>query len=451
MGSPERDAASLAGGADTRAEPFAWLPGPLGSVGGLARTPLYRSSFALILTTAANAGLGLIFWTLAARLYSTEEVGRGAAAVAALQLVSMLGCTGLTPALVRLVPPSRSGTGRLVLGMYGAGVSVAVLAGIGVVVATNLGVEPLAVPGYAYLLAIPIFALFTLQDGALIGLRREGVVPLENALYGIAKIALLVAFSSAGVWGIFVSWSITALLLVVPVNLLLFLRFIPQHSARESGAGRELSAGEIARFAGGNHLSGLLMALPDFLMPIIVLQAAGANENAFFYAAWSLVWPLRLLASNIANAFTAQAAEDDSGARDLLLKAGLLTLAIFVPLVLFLTVGAHPLLRYLFGREYAANGDLVMRLLAPGLLPCAFLSLAVAFARVKRQVARLLFLSAAYTALSLPLSIALVSWLGIDGAGLAWLISQAGVAAIALAVWSLGVFRDTARGDVLDV
>ena len=450
MAGPDREGASLAGHPDERAALFAWLPGPLGSLGGLTRIPLYRSSFALVLTTAANAGLGLIFWTLAARLYSVDEVGRGAAAVAALQLVSMIGCTGLTPALVRLLPPSRAGTRRLVLGTYAAGVSVAVLAGVCVIVATNIGVEPLAVPSYVYLLAIPIFALFTLQDGALIGLRREGLVPAENAAYGIAKIALLIAFSTAGAWGIFVSWSTTALLLVIPVNLLLFLRFIPLHSARDSESHREFSPGDIVRFAGGNHFSGLLMALPDFLMPIIVLQAAGAQENAFFYAAWSLVWPLRLIASNIANAFTAQAAEDDSRARDLLMKAGLLTLAIFAPLVLFLTLGAHPLLRYLFGSDYAANGDVVMRLLAPGLLASAFLSLAVAFARVKRQVGRLLFLSVTYTALSLPLSIALISWLGIDGAGAAWLLSQGAVAVIAVGVWYVGLFRGTARGVLND-
>ena len=450
MVGPDRETASLAGSADERTAPFAWLPGPLSSLGGLTRIPLYRSSFALVLTTAFNAGLGLIFWTLAARLYTTEEVGRGAAAVAALQLVSMIGCTGLTPALVRLLPPSRAGTRRLVLGTYAAGLSVAMLAGLCVIVATNLGVEPLAVPAYAYLLAIPIFALFTLQDGVLIGLRREGLVPVENAAYGIAKIALLIAFSTAGAWGIFISWSITALLLVIPVNVVLFLRFIPLHAVRDSDSDKEFSPGDIVRFAGGNHVSGLLMALPDFLMPIIVLQAAGAQENAFFYAAWSLVWPLRLIAWNIANAFTAQAAEDDSGSRDLLMKAGLLTLAIFAPLVMFLTLGAHPLLRYLFGPEYAENGDLVMRLLAPGLLASAFLSLAVAFARVKRQVARLLFLSVAYAALSLPLSIALISWQGIDGAGAAWLLSQAMVAAVAVAVWSLGLFRGTARRPLID-
>jgi hypothetical protein len=85
------------------------------------------------------------------------------------------------------------------------------------------------------------------------------------------------------------------------------------------------------------------MAVPDFLMPIIVLEIEGAEQNAFFYAAWSLVWPLRLLASNIANAFTAQAAGDEGRTRDLLFKAGMLSFGIFVPLVLVLSVGSCPL------------------------------------------------------------------------------------------------------------
>jgi len=411
---------------------------PFRLVSSAFRVPLYRSSSALVLTTVFNAGLGLIFWTLAARLYSVEDVGKGAAAVASLQLVSMLGCTGLTPALIRLIPPSRSGTGGLVRGIYLAGVTLAVICGVGLLVATDLFIEPLGVPGIIYLAAIPIFVLFTLQDGALIGLHREPWVPAENAIYGIIKIFLLVAFSAGGAWGIFVSWSISAVLLVVPINLLLFLKFIPQHASQKQEQ-EELSLREVSRFAGGNHVSGLLMAVPDFLMPIIVLQIEGAENTAFFFAAWSLVWPLRLVGTNIANAFTGQAASDESRIGDLWYKGSLLILAIFVPLVLILTLGAYPLLRVLFGAEYADNGDTLMRLLAPGLLPFAFVALAVALARVRRQLSRLLALSATYFAVSLPLSIALISVDGINGAGLAWLLSQFIVGVIALGIWRLGL------------
>jgi len=412
---------------------------PFQLVGSALRVPLYRSSSALVLTTVFNAGLGLVFWTLAARLYTVEEMGTGAAAVASLQLVSMLGCTGLTPALIRLIPPSRAGTTRLVQYIYLGGVTLAVVCGVGVLVVTQLFIEPLGVPGVVYLLAVPIWAVFTLQDGALIGLRREGWVPVENAIYGVAKIVLLLAFSTAGAWGIFVSWSISAVLLVVPINLLLFLRFIPQHAAQTRGEQHEFTLSEVRSFAGGNHISGLLMALPDFLMPIIVLQIEGAENTAFFYAAWQLVWPLRLVGTNIANAFTAQAASDESRIGDLWSKGSLLILAIFVPLVLILTLGSHPLLRHLFGREYATEGDTLMRLLAPGLLPFAFVALAVALARVRRQLGRLLALAAAYSAVSLPLSVALISVSGINGAGVAWLLAQIIVGVVALVIWRLGL------------
>jgi O-antigen/teichoic acid export membrane protein len=413
-----------------------------------SRVPLYRSSSALILTTGFNAGLGLVFWTLAARLYSVEEVGEGAAVVASLQLVSMLGCSGLTPALIALVPRSGSTTTHLVRWIYLAGVGIAITCGAGLLIATQLFIEPLAVPGIVYLVAIPIFVIFTLQDGALIGLRREGWVPAENAIYGVVKIVLLVAFSTGGAWGIFVSWSISAILLVVPINLLLFLKFIPEHGAREPPSGEEFNLAEVGRFAGGNHVSGLLMAVPDFLIPIIVLQIEGADKTAFFFAAWSLVWPLRLVGTNIANAFTAQAASDESGIGDLLYKGSLLILAIFVPLVLVLTLGSHPLLRYLFGPEYAANGDTLMRILAPGLLPFAFVALGVALARVRGQLSRLLALSAVYFAISLPLSVALISAIGINGAGIAWLLSQVFVGFLALAIWRLGLLNNGRRVEI---
>src|SRR5438093_11083198 len=355
----ERSAATRAQAETVRARGA--IAGPLGNLASLFHIPLYRSATALIVTTGANAALGLIFWTLAARLYPVEEVGRGAATVAALQLVSMLGCAGLTPALIRFIPPSRLSTRRLVEVTYLAGVSMAVLCGAGVVIASYLFIEPLSVPGLVFVGGVAAFAIFTLQDGALIGLRREAWVPLENSVFGVVKIGLLIALSAGGAAGIFVSWSVTAVLLVIPVNLVLFLKFIPAHIQRGREPEREFTLSEIGHFSGANHLSALLMGLPDFLMPVIVLQIAGARDNAFFYAAWSLVWPLRLIAVNVANAFTAHAADDESRAGEVSIKAGLLILAIFLPLVAFLMLGSHPLLRTLFGREYASNGDSVMR------------------------------------------------------------------------------------------
>jgi len=407
----------------------------------LGKIPLYRHASALIFSTAANGVLGLIYWILAARLYTTDEVGRGAAGVAALTLVGMLGCTGITPALIRFVPVSGPGTARLARSAYAASALISLTCGGAFLLATQIFVESLPIHGLFYLAAVLVWVVFTLEDGMLIGLRRTGWVPLENVAFGITKITLLVIFSASdSAWGIFASWSLAAALVIVPVNIALFKKFIPDHVAQRAREPDEFALGEIARFSSGNHLSGLLMVLPDFLMPLIVLQIEGARETAYFYAAWNLVWPLRLIAANIANALTAEAAADERELGGLLRRAGVMAAAVFLPLSLMLVLASHLMLRLLFGGEYASNGEVLVRFLAPGLVPFAFTSLIVAIARVRRELLRLLALAVVSSCVSISLSISLIFWVGIEGAGVAWLASQACLALVALAIWSLHIF-----------
>ncbi len=416
-----------------------------------SQTPLYRNAAALILSTGINGVLGLVFWALAARLYTAEEVGRGAASIAALLLVSMLGCNGVTSALIRFIPGIGPGTLRLVRTAYIVSLTVALVCGAGFLLATQLFIEPLSVHGLVYLAAVGIWVIFTLEDGVLIGLRRTGWVPVENTFFALIKIALLVALSSTGgAWAIFVSWSIASAILVVPVNLALFLKFIPFHMKSSERRKDEFELADIGRFTIGNHVSGLLMALPDFLMPIIVLQIEGAHATAYFYAAWSLVFPLRLIATNIANALTAEAAVDERQLEHLWQRAGTLTAAVFLPLIVVLTLGSHPILKMLFGVEYAANGEVLMRILAIALIPFAFTSLYIAVARVRRQVRRLIVLAIVSSGLSLTLSITLIWAIGIDGAGIAWLAGQAAVAVAAFAIWSFRLFETQSRMSLVE-
>ena len=56
----------------------------------------------------ANSGviaiLGFVFWVVAARLYSTENVGLGAALISANQLLSFIGTVGLGFGIIRFLP-----------------------------------------------------------------------------------------------------------------------------------------------------------------------------------------------------------------------------------------------------------------------------------------------------------------------------------------------------------
>ena len=48
------------------------------------RTPLYLNAYAMIASNLLNSGLGLVYWGLAARLYSVESLGISAAVISSM-------------------------------------------------------------------------------------------------------------------------------------------------------------------------------------------------------------------------------------------------------------------------------------------------------------------------------------------------------------------------------
>ena len=87
------------------------------SIGNLMahlRTPLYRNGYALLLSGFTSAGLGMVFWWLAARSYPAPTVGLNSAAISAMMLLSGVSQLSLTGALVRFVPVSGKAAHRLI-------------------------------------------------------------------------------------------------------------------------------------------------------------------------------------------------------------------------------------------------------------------------------------------------------------------------------------------------
>ena len=78
------------------------------------RTPLLRNGYSLAVNTVAAAGLGTVYWIIAARLYSTEDVGVNAALISAMIFLAKLAQLNLVNALNRFVPQAGRSTRRLI-------------------------------------------------------------------------------------------------------------------------------------------------------------------------------------------------------------------------------------------------------------------------------------------------------------------------------------------------
>ena len=103
--------------------------GHIARLRGELQVPMYRDAYALMLNTIVNSGLGLLYWIVAARTSSPEDVGRGNALISLMLLVSVLTQVDFGQALIRFLPRAGAGTRRLVLVSYGIAIGLAVLGG----------------------------------------------------------------------------------------------------------------------------------------------------------------------------------------------------------------------------------------------------------------------------------------------------------------------------------
>ena len=65
--------------------------------------PLFKNSFFLVLSRLLNMGSGFIFWIVAAKLYSIEDVGKATALLSSLGLIMLLSRLGFDFSLIRFM------------------------------------------------------------------------------------------------------------------------------------------------------------------------------------------------------------------------------------------------------------------------------------------------------------------------------------------------------------
>jgi len=81
-----------------------WLPKNWKQLKQHLNDPLFKNAYFLMLSSVTSAGSGFFFWLIAARFYSTSDVGLASAIIAAMGLISMLSLLGFDISLVRFLP-----------------------------------------------------------------------------------------------------------------------------------------------------------------------------------------------------------------------------------------------------------------------------------------------------------------------------------------------------------
>jgi O-antigen/teichoic acid export membrane protein len=407
------------------------------------RDSLFRNSFFIMLTTILTAGLGALFWIIAAHLYSTEEVGLAAALVSAMGLTALLSTFGLQGALVHRLPHRAPGvecSKTLTAGLLTAG-GVAALGAVVVVFALPAAsprfdvLEGHVAYGAAFGIGVLATTLSTVFDSLFIAERAAGNMLARNTVLAVVKVLLVAVtagLASTGAIGILGSW-VVATAAGLGAAYFFARRLRRDYRIRWGAAWDEIRAMMPALPA--QHGITVAGAVPAFALPLLVATRLSVVDNAHFYTAWMVGSLFFIISPAVSWSLFAEGRRPGADLRPVVRRGALFTAAVLLPLILAFVFGGHLVLT-LFGSSYAAQGTGLLVILALSAIPDAVTNLFVGVARVRGTLGPALVVNAGMALETLALAWLLLPSLGIAGAGWAWLIAQLTGSAF-VAAWEL--------------
>ncbi|MER8792441.1 hypothetical protein NKH71_32300 [Mesorhizobium sp. M0983] len=253
---------------------------------------LVMNSGALAIGTVATAGLGFVYWWLAARLFPPEVIGKASALVSVMALVGVLGEAGLGTLLMGEIvryPGKEPG-----LAAAAASVGVALAVGLALLFVfgeayLNSSTGPIGgwFLGAAFVLGCGLTGLSIVADQAFVGTLHSSRRMIRQVLFSTFKLMLIAAAAAAGYAStatILLTWVVGLLASWIGVDLL-----------TRGGARRLVGPPEfrllhtLRRKAFDHYALDVALQAPCVIMPYLVLVLLSPTTNAAFVALWMLV------------------------------------------------------------------------------------------------------------------------------------------------------------------
>jgi O-antigen/teichoic acid export membrane protein len=265
-----------------------------------ARRAILVNAGSLVGTTAVTAGLGFVYWLVAARVFSPGVVGLASALISAMSLLGFVGMLGLGSLLMGELPrqPERASS-LITSAVVASAFAGAVLGLIFAIVASDVSAEFHPLGESLSLMALFAFGVALTSaslvlDQALIGMLFGGLQFARNACFAVVKLAALALLSlwASDQFGtsIYATWAVGNLVAFVMVAAVgasqgwWRLNALPEWNVFHG----------LRRAAAGHHALNLALQFPVLALPIVVTGILSAAFNAYFYVAWmvatSFVW-----------------------------------------------------------------------------------------------------------------------------------------------------------------
>ena len=450
--------------------PISWVKSYLRRV---RSDSLVRNSLYLMASTVVTAGLGYVFWVVAAHTFTSREVGISGAVISLCSTTALLTYVGPFAMLIERLPASEGSSAWTAVLVRMCVATAAVTAVVTAVAVPVLRSSPdygaffnAAPPIVIAIVGAAAWTLVNLLGAAFIAARRAGRLLLIQTLVSGIKVLLVFPFAAAGGAGLIKAWVASALIgvgfgaawLVPGMGLGRQLIHRPHRRAQAAAGGRvgsdqrprhrrpAESNALYARRLLGQHLTSVGGAVTPLLLPVLVVLRLGATPNAYFYITEMLGAAFFMVSPSVAAAVFAEGVRAHSDLRRVVAKALRVIMIMLAPPMVIMIVGGRLVLG-LFGAQYAAAGYGLLILLAIAAVPDAVSNVAVAVFRVTHRLEYSTALNLGILVVTAGGAWVLMPRMGLVGVGVAWLAAQTLGAVASLPAYRL--VRQPATSDAL--
>lgn len=403
---------------------------------------LYKNSFLLLLNSALSAALGFLFWLVATKYYTTQEVGSGSAVISSMSIVVSISSLGLGTMLVRFLPANEHKStlfnSTLMLTLISSLiVAVLFLALIGIVspVIASL-MKPIFI--LVFLVGIVLQAGATLANAGLLGQRRADYSFLQSTMMSL-RIALLIPLALAGTLGIL--GSITSAFFA---SFLIGILLLRQTGIIVRPALSKKCLIDVIPYSFANYVVDALQLLTTASIPILVLNVIGPSTTAYYSIAYSFASFLFAVPLSVFMSLFIEGSHNEPLGSNLK-KSVAMVLLMMLPAALVMYVFGDSLLS-IFGEEYSRNAFKILKWLVLSSFFVALNAMYGSMKRIQKDMMPLVLMNFLLLGSTVALVYVFSVRSGAIGIGYGWFAGQ-GVTSILVAclLWRDGGFKNVAK------
>lgn len=356
----------------------------------------------------------MLFWLIAARYATTEDIGIATALFSAVTLITTISNLGLTESMTRFFPTGNKG--RILSTLLVVNTAVVLFVGIIFLLGIRIWSPELTIAleePFIFLGILVGTMVVTILGGAFVALREGRIYFIQTVILG-SKVLFLLPLVAFGALGIFSTGGLASILII-----LMTMPILAKYGLRLKRPDLSFLKQSFS-FSAASYITGILTSATSIILPIIILNIIGASETAYFYIAYSVASLLFMIPQAIATSLFVEGSHGTS--IEVIMKKSLyISFILLIPSILVIFLAGDYILSF-FGHSYSTNGFELLKVLALSSIFFTVFHLLMSVKKVLKDIKGLIIFSSLIFILTLGLSILFSVYFGLIGTGYAWVI-----------------------------